>query len=213
MFYVYAYLRSKDSATAKAGTPYYIGKGKDYRLTDPRHNGINLPKNKSLIVVLEANLTETGAFALERRYIKWWGRKDLGTGILLNRTDGGEGSTGSIRTDEQKYKISKSLKGHFVSDDTKKKISQSSIGKIISNETREKIKSSLVGRISPNKGNSLSNETKDKIRKFQTGRTKSESMKNKLRKEKDIIECPYCLGKGGKPAMKRWHFENCKEYR
>lgn len=25
-YYVYAYVRSKDSKTAKAGTPYYIGK-------------------------------------------------------------------------------------------------------------------------------------------------------------------------------------------
>jgi hypothetical protein len=26
-FYVYDYIRSKDSKTAKAGTPYFIGKG------------------------------------------------------------------------------------------------------------------------------------------------------------------------------------------
>lgn len=26
IYYVYAYIRSKDSETARAGTPYYIGK-------------------------------------------------------------------------------------------------------------------------------------------------------------------------------------------
>lgn len=213
MFYIYAYLRSKDSATAKAGTPYYIGKGKEYRARDSRHNGIRLPKDKQFIVFLETNLTEIGAFALERRYIRWYGRKDLGTGILLNRTDGGEGSTGAIRTEEQKSRISKSLKGHKVTKDSRRKISQNSIGKIVSLETRNKISKSLLGRISPNKGNILSEESKDKIRNFQKGRVRSESMKAKLRIEKDLIECPYCLLIGGKPAMMRWHFNNCKEYK
>jgi hypothetical protein len=102
MFYVYAYIRLN-------GTPYYIGKGQGNRAFERHH--FTIPTDISRIIILEHNLTELGAFALERRLIKWWGRKDLGTGILNNRTDGGEGSSGAIRTAEVRAKISKSLIG------------------------------------------------------------------------------------------------------
>lgn len=93
-FYVYAYLRSKDSVTAKAGTPYYIGKGSGNRaFLKGKHEHIQ-PPDKTLIVILENNLTELGSFALERRMIRWYGRIDLGTGILRNKTNGGEGTAG-----------------------------------------------------------------------------------------------------------------------
>ena len=81
-YYTYAYLREDK-------TPYYIGKGKGNREYKRSRNDIRPPKDKSRILYLKQNLTEEEAFKHEIYMIAVFGRKDLGTGILRNRTDGG----------------------------------------------------------------------------------------------------------------------------
>ena len=101
-FYVYLYIRED-------GTPYYCGKGKGIRAweqhRDIKNNrGVCTPTNNYRIVIGAYDLLEIGAFILERRFIRWYGRKDSETGILYNKTDGGEGVSGLIHSAEQKAK-------------------------------------------------------------------------------------------------------------
>lgn len=150
IYYVYAYINSKTNL------PYYIGKGKNDRAYQS-HGRVKIPKDKSKIVFLERNLTEIGALALERRYIKWYGRKSDNTGILLNLLEGGQGSC-----------LPNELNGMYGkkhTEETRKKMSDKhwTKRKEYSQSHKEKISKAVSGENHPLYGKKHSPETKKKL--------------------------------------------------
>ena len=152
-FYTYAYLREDR-------TPYYIGKGQTHRAYQQKGKPCATPKDKNRIIFLKQNLTEEEAFKHEIYMIAVLGRKDLGTGILHNRTNGGDGVSGWVPSEETKRKISKIHKGKIPWN---KGVSHT-------RETKNKISKAKRGKPSPHKGKKLfSDDAKEKMSKARKG--------------------------------------------
>lgn len=179
IYYVYQYLREDL-------TPYYIGKGKGKRAWDKKHR-INLPTSKELIQIVAYKLSEYEAHLLEIKLIAQYGRKDLGTGILRNMSNGGEGATGYKHTAEFKDNVRKFHTGKTTSEETKKKQSLAAKGKPKSEEHKQnlrkprsdefKAKMSEIAKnrsVSPRLGKRHSEETKKLLSTHRKGKTHAE---------------------------------------
>jgi group I intron endonuclease len=166
--------------------PFYIGKGTDnrhYHSSFDRHNSFKKNKIKSLnkknikvlsIKVFE-DLNEQESFNIETTIIKKIGRRDLKLGPLTNLTDGGDGRTNIVVSEETKKKISKTKKSQNLHNKhtelTKtllKKINQGEnnpfFGKNHTEEVKEEQSLRVSGTNHPMWGKKHNEETIQKIR-------------------------------------------------
>ena len=139
-YYTYAYLREDK-------TPYYIGKGHGKRAYWRGRRCVPTPTDTSRILILKYFEEEADAFKHEIYMIAVYGRKDLGTGILRNMSDGGEGSSGYTHTLEARVKMSKARTGKPLSEHHRKRIGEGQKGKVIPPEVRAKMKTARNKRV------------------------------------------------------------------
>jgi len=97
-FYIYGHYKEDTNEL------FYIGKGKGARAIRIAGRSIHwkniVLKHGCIIKMLASDLTEEEAFTLEKQLIKQYGRIDNYTGSLINLTDGGEGGSGLVYTQE-----------------------------------------------------------------------------------------------------------------
>ena len=151
-FYVYEHIRLDNN------TCFYVGKGKGDRAYDLDrgnfHNGVR-DEYGCRVEIIKDGLTEEEAFKLETERIEDYvitfgygisidGYRDFSNNkYLTNFTWGGEGCSGYKHSEEEKQKMSKSLKGKnkgkHHSEEHNKKVSKSLEGKHHSEEARKKM--------------------------------------------------------------------------
>jgi NUMOD3 motif-containing protein len=119
-FYTYLWLRED-------GTPYYVGKGNSRRAFESIGHTVKRPRNRESIIVQEFS-NESDAFTAERFLVAFYGRLDRGTGCLRNRTDGGDGPSGLILSEEAKEKCRTARLGKSMSASARQKISEATRG-------------------------------------------------------------------------------------
>jgi hypothetical protein len=190
MAYVYRHIRLDKNE------PFYIGIGYDKNYsraneTDSRNkywkNVVNLTEYKVEIILDDLNNDEVKLKEIE--FIALYGRKNKDGGILVNMTDGGEGTKGYKHSEETKRKIAESNRKENISEENrlkksiyaknrtaehKEKLRQSNIGRILSDESKLKMSLSHLGKKIPD-------SVKLKMSQAQKGRKHSEESKIKMK--------------------------------
>lgn len=209
MAYVYRHIRLDKNV------PFYIGVGarttyeRAYEKTNRNiHWKRVVAKTDYEVEILIDNVTPEFARVREMEFVSLYGRKDLGTGTLVNMTEGGDDSSfmkGRKQSPEHIEKRAMKHRGKVLTTETKDKLRLANLGKKQSNETIEKRVSKIRGqkrffsdehkrRISETlKGNKLSEETIEKLKIARVGRKPSLGKVNTKEHNKKISEgnCRY----------------------
>jgi hypothetical protein len=105
--------------------PFYIGIAKNPKRPYIKNQRNNLwhkivDKTEYRVDILFDDLTYEQACEKEKEFIQLYGRINLGTGTLVNMTDGGDTTHGYKHSDKTKEKISKKRFEHFNKNGRKK---------------------------------------------------------------------------------------------
>ena len=157
--------------------PFYIGIGEsENRAYNTKARGIHwkniVSKTDYEVEILFDNLSYEEAKEKERDFIALYGRSDSGTGILINQTDGGEGTRGRIYSEQWRKEQGVRMSQRVLSEEHKRKIGESHKGIKHTEETKVRMK----GRLG-NKGGKLSEEV---IAKRQATRKANALLKGRI---------------------------------
>lgn len=164
MFYTYVHFRKDD------GKPFYVGKGKGNRYlrkNDRTFYWENVVSKHGLDAQIMAHwATEAEAFQHEKFLIECF--KDMGI-QLVNMTDGGEGTSGWMPSEQWRTKKAQSQREKFsaglnplITDVAKAKRLSTIKGRALSEDHKAKIVQSLIGN-KRTLGKNWSDEHKAKI--------------------------------------------------
>jgi hypothetical protein len=189
----YAYIHCKPD-----GSPFYVGKGKGarcYRLKrdNPYHQRVVAKYGQQNILVgrLECS-SEENAFKLEKGLIKCLRNAGM---PIVNLTDGGDGASGHIHSEETKQRIGSSnsikLKGRKPSEETCRKAIAAKTGSHLTDEQKARIGAGNKGKVRSEQfceilrvratGRKQSAEAIEKTASANRGMKRSEETKAKIR--------------------------------
>lgn len=163
-YYIYRHIRLDTNQV------FYIGKGKLRKNSYERayatsrrnqfwHNVVNKNGGKYEIEILMEFDNEVDCDNKEKEFIALYGRADLHKGTLTNLTDGGDGSTNIVCTEQTRQKLRARFSGK----------NHPNFGKKLSAETCRKKSEALKGKKHHLFGKKLTKKWKDNIRKSKFG--------------------------------------------